>query len=104
MDIRYIQNAIQRGNIRVSTHAKIEIGLDNFDLDDILYSVMNGEIIEDYPEDRLSPSCLICGYVYDGRPAHSVWGYIKQNEVAVCITAYFPNQDKWMPDNRTRRY
>ncbi len=47
MDINNIQAAIRKNKIRISTHAKEEILNDNFDVDDILYSVTNdAEIIE----------------------------------------------------------
>jgi hypothetical protein len=34
-----------------------------------------GEVIEDYPEDKYGPSCLILGYTKAGRPLHVQCSY-----------------------------
>jgi hypothetical protein len=48
------------------------------------------------------PSCLILGAAMDGKPLHVVCAY--NPDVNCCmITAYYPNQDKWESDNRTRK-
>ena len=57
------------------------------------------EIVEDYPNDRRGPSCLILSWTRDGRPLHAVISY--PPDVAV-ITVYEPTSDKWL-DPRTRR-
>ena len=31
---------------------------------------MRSEVIEDYPEDKYGPSCLILGFTVYGRPLH----------------------------------
>ena len=55
-------------------------------LDDIFFSVNNGEIIEDYPNDKPYPSCLIYGKMSSGDPIHSVWAYSAENRIAILIT------------------
>ena len=35
----------------------------------------NAVIIEDYPDDKYGPSCLILGYTKNGRPLHIQCGY-----------------------------
>lgn len=56
MTIDLIIQAINKNRYRVSKHALIEMRNDEFDLDDVLYSIENGKIIEDYPDDKRSPS------------------------------------------------
>jgi hypothetical protein len=46
---------------------------------------MDGEIIEQYPEDRPYPSCLICGQSFSGVPIHSVWAYNDQTQWVVLV-------------------
>ena len=40
--------------------------------DEIYFSVMHGEIIEEYPDDKPHPSCLVMGKNFAGDPIHSV--------------------------------
>jgi Domain of unknown function (DUF4258) len=86
MNIDEIRNSIQSGNYKVSDHAFEEMDEDNLDLNTVLHSVENGEVIEDYPKSRIAPSCLINGNDYDRNPVHSVWGYFKEKLFSVLIT------------------
>lgn len=67
----------------------------------IRIAVTTGEIIEDYPGDYPSPSCLILGYPSLNTPLHVVVGC--DGEIAKIITAYYPNEDKWESDMKTRK-
>ena len=61
MEIKQIIEAIRRDKIRLTEHADEEAQNDFLCFDEIYYSTINGEIIEDYPNDRPYPSCLIYG-------------------------------------------
>ena len=67
----------------------------------IRIAVMSGSIIEDYPDDFPTPSCLILGYVAPDTPLHIV--IASNGESARIVTAYYPDPDKWMPDMKTRK-
>ena len=69
--------------------------------DDIINCIINGEIIEDYPNDYPNPSCLMFGYTLNNRVIHVVIGYDGEN--IYIITAYYPNTDKFELDMKTRR-
>ena len=71
-------------------------------LDEILFSVLRGEIIEDYLTDQPYPSCLILGTTPAGVAIHSVWAYNKNNGWAVLITVYRPDPERWT-NRRERR-
>jgi len=64
--------------------------------DEIYFSVFNGEIIEDYPDDKPYPSCLIYGETFSGEPVHSVWAFNELTQWAVLITVYRPDLNKWI--------
>ena len=102
MEIGDIREAIQARQVRITDHADEEALADRLPLDAIYFSVLNGEIIEDYPDDQPYPSCLIYGRIPDGDPVHSVWGYNKKNRAAVLITVYRPDPQRWI-HWRTRR-
>ena len=102
MDIDGIIEAIQRNRVRITDHADEEAEADQLTLDEVYFSVLHGEIIEDYPTDRQYPSCLIYGQTFSGDPVHSVWAYNEHNQWAVLITVYRPDPDLWI-DWRERR-
>ena len=60
------------------------------------------KVIEDYPDDKPYPSCLIYGNTFSQEPVHSVWAYNQENRWAVVITVYRPDPQRWI-DWRTRR-
>jgi Domain of unknown function (DUF4258) len=67
------------------------------DVEDV---IMNGEVIEDYPEDARGHSCLILGCVMDNRYIHVVCA--PKDEYLAIITTYLPNPIQWTPDFRER--
>ena len=58
----------------------------------------DAEIIEQYPEDKYSPSCLIYGITNGARVLH-----VQANEQGLVITIYEPDRIKWQDDLKTRR-
>lgn len=75
MEIRLIIDAIRANRLRITDHADEEAQADRLSFDEIFFSVLQGEIIEDYPSDRPYPSCLIYGNTFTNDPVHSVWAY-----------------------------
>ena len=64
---------------------------------DVKKCVLEGEIIEDYPD----ASCLIFGYTINDKIIHVVAG--SDGKYIYIITAYFPNTIKFENDFKTRR-
>jgi len=102
MEIRLIIDAIRANRLRITDHADEEAQADRLSFDEIFFSVLQGEIIEDYPSDRPYPSCLIYGNTFTNDPVHSVWAYNAESAWAVLITVYRPDPKRWL-DWRTRR-
>jgi hypothetical protein len=61
IDIQDIIEAIRANRVRISDHADEEAEADQISFDEIFFSVLYGEIIEDSPTDNPYPSCLIYG-------------------------------------------
>ena len=93
MNISDIIEAIRSGRVRITDHADEEAEADRLTFDEIYFSVLQGEIIEDYPTDKPHPSYLIYGRTFSGDPVHSVWAYNEQNRWAVLVTVYRPDPD-----------
>ena len=53
------------------------------------------EIIEDYPDDKYGPSCLILGFTEDRRPLHLQCSYPSRPLIKI-ITLYEPDPDLWV--------
>lgn len=96
MELDDIVEGIRHNRIRITDHADEEAQADRLTFDEIFFSVLQGEIIEDYPTDRPYPSCLIYGNTFAGQPVHSVWGYNQANGWAVLITVYRPDPGRWL--------
>jgi hypothetical protein len=65
-------------------------------------AISNGQIIEDYPNDKYGPSCLIIGFTQAQRPLHIQCSYPSRPTIKI-ITLYEPEADKWNSDFTTRR-
>ena len=96
MRIEDIVDAIRHNRIRITDHADEETQADGLSFDGIFFSVFQGEIIEDYPDDKPYPSCLVYGDTFAGAPVHSVWAYNQNNQWAVLITVYRPDPKRWI--------
>ncbi|AEM78214.1 DUF4258 domain-containing protein [Thermoanaerobacter wiegelii] len=98
LDIKTIKKLILKGQWFLSEHALDRLIERNLRISDVLVSILNGEIIETYPEDPRGYSCLVLGRK-DELFIHTVCGFIKDN--LVIITVYIPEPPKWI-DERTR--
>jgi hypothetical protein len=59
------------------------------------------QVIEDYPEDKYGPSCLILGFTDAGRPLHIQCSYPTRSLIKI-ITLYQPDPNLWI-DYRIRK-
>ena len=55
----------------------------------------SSEVIEDYPDDKYGPSCLILGFTIAGRPLHLQCSYPSRPLIKI-ITLYEPDQNTWV--------
>ncbi|XGB38865.1 MAG: DUF4258 domain-containing protein [Cyanobacteria bacterium LVE1205-1] len=65
-------------------------------------AIANGQIIEDYPNDKYAPSCLISGLTQDQRPIHIQCSYPSRSIVKI-ITLYEPDRQRWNANFTQRR-
>jgi hypothetical protein len=68
--IDQIRDRIQAGQFELSKHAVDNTILRRITLQELREAIGNSEIIEDYPRDKYSPSCLVLGFTLKGRPLH----------------------------------
>ena len=102
----HLQQIVESINVkafRVSEHADEEAYNDGLTFGEIYAAVREGEIIEQYPEDRPYPSCLVYGRNKNDEPIHSVWAYNAETKAAVLITVYRPDPDRWIEWKQRRK-
>jgi hypothetical protein len=61
----------------------------------------NAIIIEDYPDDKYSPSCLILGLTINNRPLHLQVSR-RESDMLTIITLYEPDQTEWINYSQRR--
>jgi hypothetical protein len=90
-------------SILYSLHALDEMNaeIEIITTSEIRHVINNGEIVEDYPEDKRGHSCLMFAMTDKGRPVHICCA--PKEEYLAIITAYVPSLGKWEPDFKTRR-
>jgi hypothetical protein len=100
--IEDIVEAVRKDRLRISDHADEEAQEDGLSFDEVFFSLLQWEVLEEYRDDKPYPSCLILGFTFGGDPVHSVWAYNEENQWAVLVTVYRPDPARWI-DWRTRR-
>ena len=97
-DIRFRLNA---GHFEFSRHAFKRVVERNISEAEIRELGGAAEIIEDYPDDKYSPSCLMLGFTQNRRPIHLQLCYSSAETVKI-VTIYEPDPAEWI-DYRIRR-
>lgn len=94
---------VAQADVRVSDHGYDRLIAEGILASDVLDSVGDGVVVEDYPDHPRGPCVLVLQRDDPGRPLHVVWGIPKGYALpAVMVTAYRPNPGLWQ-DGYTRR-
>jgi hypothetical protein len=97
-----IRSKILRREYEFSKHAVDQSIVRNITVTEVQEAISErSEVIEDYPNDKYGPTCLILGFTKAGRALHLQCSYPSRPVVKI-ITLYEPNPDLWI-DFRTRR-
>ena len=74
----------------------------NIEPEDIEESIKNGEVIEEYKDDKPYPSFLILNFINE-KPLHIVGAYDKDTDMIYIITSYYPDITIWDETFKIRR-
>jgi hypothetical protein len=99
--IERIKKQVEAENYRFTIHGFERCVERHISPNEVKYAMLSGEVIEDYPEDKYGPSCLIYGVTKEGRILHlqcsidPIW----------VITAYDPalSPNEWEADFKRRK-
>ena len=100
--IEAIIESISAKKFRVTDHADEGANNDGISLMEAFESIATGEIIEQYPDDKPYPSCLVFSILESGDPVHTVWAFNSATNSSVLITTYRPDPRRWI-DGKIRR-
>ena len=99
--IRDIQDKIYNNAFEFSEHAVTQAIVRAISVQEIREAMINGEIIEDYSNDKYGSSVLILGFTQGQRPLHIQCTYPSRPLVKI-ITLYQPDEQRWI-NYRVRR-
>jgi Domain of unknown function (DUF4258) len=68
--IEDICDKIARGQFEFSQHAVDQSIIRHISVQELREAIAVGEVIEDYPDDKYGPSCLVFGLTLARRPLH----------------------------------
>ena len=100
-EIEEIRHQLQTGQFEFSRHAFRRAVERNISEQEIREVGENVIIIEDYPEDKYSPSCLLLGFARSGKVLY-IQVSRQQSEIAKIITIYEPDPNQWIDYSQRR--
>ncbi|MDP2976743.1 MAG: DUF4258 domain-containing protein [Anaerolineales bacterium] len=93
--IEQIREKIQAGKFEFTRHAVDQSILRRINVHEVREAIINANIIEDYPEDKYGPTCLLLGFTQEGRPLHIQCSYPSRSLIKI-VTLYEPNPNEWV--------
>lgn len=102
IDHERIKLLVERGRYSLKLHLLIRKNQRKLRIEDIIQVIMKGEIIEEYPDDKPFPSCLIHYHRPDRKHLHVVCA-LSPDDIVPIITAYEPHPDGWIDYKKRRK-
>lgn len=93
MDIQIIKQRVREGRFLLSAHADQAAADEAIDIVEIREALLNGEILEQYPDTGRGESCLVLGFA-NAKPIHVVCGWYRES--VLVITVYIPKPPKFV--------
>lgn len=96
-----VRQQLASGQFEFSRHAFRRAVERNISEQEIREAGAGAEVIENYPDDKYSPSGLLLGFAVSGRPLHFQVSFA-ESDLTKIITIYEPDPNEWI-DHRNRR-
>ena len=88
-----IRRAVENGEYRFSSHADEEADAERITMAEVREALLTGQVLEDYPDHRRGPCCLIYGRTSQGRDVHVV---LSTGPLPLTVvTVYEPKPPRW---------
>ena len=102
LSLEEIRRKIASNDFEISKSVVNGSALHRIQVHEVKEAIANGQLIEDYPDDRYGPSCLICGLTKAGRAIHVQCSYPSRWLINI-INMYDPLPERWNDDFTSRR-
>ncbi|HLA05883.1 MAG TPA: DUF4258 domain-containing protein [Anaerolineales bacterium] len=99
--LEQLRSKITVNRFEFSKHALDQSILRGITVQELREAILDGEVIEDYPDDKYGPSCLVFGRTQSDRPLHIQCSH-PSREILKIITLYQPDPEQWI-DYKVRR-
>jgi len=96
-----VRKQLSVGEFEFSRHAFKRVVERNIADQEIREAGAQASVIEDYPDDKYSHSCLLLGFTQISRPLH-IQVSLAETDLVKIITIYEPDPNEWV-DYSTRR-
>lgn len=100
--LQFIQDCVRHKKIIWTYHVNLRLEQRSVPREAILESVNSYEIIEEYPQDKYFPSCLVYAE-FKKESVHIQFAIDQNNKNVRIVTIYRPTLDKWEKDFKTRK-
>ena len=97
-----IRQKIANDEFEFSKHAVDQSILRRIRVQEIREAIADGQIIENFPDDKYGPSCLILGFTAAQRPIHIQCSHPTRPLIKI-ITLYEPAPQRWNDQFTQRR-
>jgi hypothetical protein len=94
--LQEIKSRVRAGKYEYSKHAVDQSIIRRISNDELVQAIVtSNEIIEDYPDDKYGPSCLMLGFTQNGRPLHIQVSHPYRSPLKI-VTVYEPDEKLWV--------
>ena len=99
--LEQVRTQLSDGEFEFTRHALMRVVERNISEQEIAQAGIEANIIEEYANDKYSPSCLLLGFTRTGRPLH-IQVSLTDTYLVRIITVYEPDPREWS-NHSTRR-
>ena len=93
--LRQVRSQLNAGSFDFTLHALERLVERNISESEIRQAGLQAVVIEEYPDDKYAPSCLLLGFTGAGRPLHLQVSLADTEDVRI-VTIYEPDPEQWM--------
>jgi hypothetical protein len=90
-----IRRKIELGEYEFSKHAVDQMILRDIAVNEVRDVLCDAQVIEDYPDDKYGPSCLLFGRTQQNRAIHVQCSYPARPLLKI-VTVYEPDPAEWI--------
>jgi hypothetical protein len=89
-----LREQAQTDRLRITVHGHQEMMEEGVSVGEVRDVLLRATMVENYPDHKRGPCCLVCGQGLRGRNIHVVC--TTSLELAIIITVYEPKPPKWV--------